>query len=100
MQKLEEIYVELKGWAVSSQYEFSTLFGKQPSYFSSLKAKGTNPSIDALCHFAIRIDDLAHETLEAINNDPDNREAYDAGAKCLEDIAEGIWIEIRRRVRE
>jgi len=45
-----------RGGIIETEEEFSFLMGKSPSYVSSAKSKGVQPSFDSLCHLAFNLE--------------------------------------------
>ena len=99
MRKLEDIYHELREMGtIQNQYEFSALFGKKPSWLSSLKSKGRPVTTDALVHLFINLDDIADASMRAAISDTQHKAEYEAGANSLKELSRTVWVEIQQRV--
>jgi hypothetical protein len=103
MAALKDIYFEIKDLGVvNSQREFSSLWGKKPSWCSTSMTRGRKPGLDALVRFHVTLMDLEQNSriaaAEAQNNDEANE--YMAGAEKLFEIKSAIWSEIIEVARE
>lgn len=97
MRSLSELYDECRDLGVvTSQKAFSTLWGKQPSWFSSTQARQRVPTTESLVTFFIRLDKIAKVTQEELEstNDSEEHEALIEGLAEVSKMRREIWEEI------
>ncbi len=97
MAILKKLYREIKELGVvTSQREFSGLWGKQPSWCSTSMTRHRSPGLDALVRFHMALDDMERDSNDAANVAEDNEaaDAYRAGAGKLAELKSEIWTEI------
>jgi len=86
---------------VDTQAEFSMLWGKGPSWYSSSLARRREPSLESLVVLYVRLGDIIAETLDESRNaaDPVDAESLQAGAKVLADVRVNLWSHVERKSR-
>ena len=97
MAALKDIYREIKDLGVvSSQREFSSMWGKRPSWCSTSMTRDRKPGLDALVRFHMTLMDMEQDSRIAANSAGSSEEAeeYMAGAEKLSEINSVIWSEI------
>jgi len=97
MAALHSLYQEIKDLGVvTSQREFSGLWGKTESWCSTSMTRRRQPGLDALVRFHVTLTDLERESLDAAMQAEDREmaESYSAGAKHIAKINAAIWHEI------
>lgn len=102
MASLQKLYQRL--WdlsAVDSQREFSHLWGKGDSWFSTSVARHRPPGLDALVRFHIALKEMEQQSREAGRKEADKELAasYIAGADETAEINAEIWQEIEAIAR-
>ena len=103
MAALKDIYGEIKDLGVvNSQREFSSLWGKKPSWCSTSMTRGRKPGLDALVRFHVTLMDMEQDSRIAANSAGSSKEAeeYMAGAEKISEIKSVIWSEIISTARE
>jgi len=97
MAALHSLYQDIKDLGVvTSQREFSGLWGKKQSWCSTSMARHRKPGLDALVRFHINLTDLERDSLDAAMQAESRElaESYEEGAKHLAEINASIWTEI------
>lgn len=99
MAELKNLYERLKTLnVVDNQKEFSALWGKGESWYSTSVARRRPPGLDALVRFHLTLRDLERESRDAAATETDQQTAacYLAGADETAEINAAIWTEIER----
>lgn len=96
MSSLQELYQHtLKLNVVDSQREFSALWGKGDSWYSTSVARNRPPGLDALVRFHFSLKDLEQATRDALGQaDEAMAQKYMKGAERVAEISALIWSEI------
>lgn len=96
MSLLQELYQHmLKLNVVDSQREFSALWGKGDSWYSTSVARNRPPGLDALVRFHFSLKDLEQATRDALEQaDEAMAQKYLKGAERVAEISALIWSEI------
>jgi hypothetical protein len=97
MAALETLYQEIKDLGVvTSQREFSGLWGKKESWCSTSMTRRRQPGLDALVRFHVTLNDLERETLDAAMTaeNKETAQSYADGAMHIAVINASIWSEI------
>lgn len=103
MASLQDFYQRM--WelnAVDSQREFSWMFGKGDSWYSTSIARKRAPGLDALVRFHFSLRDLEQRSREAARSEPNPKVAADyiAGADETSEINAEIWKAIEALARD
>lgn len=102
MASLKALFEQVKGLGVvETQSEFSELWGKAGSWFSSSVTRDRNPGLDALVRFHVSLIDMEENARQAAR-DSDNQElaeSYQAGADEVSRMNAMIWSEIMNIAR-
>ena len=96
MSSLQELYQTMvKLNVVDSQREFSTLWGKGESWYSTSVARKRAPGLDALIRFHFSLKDLEQASRDAAQQSDDTMaQKYMKGAERVAEISALIWSEI------
>lgn len=81
---------------VSTQAEFSRLWGKGDSWYSTSVARKRPPGLDALTRFFISLEQLETDTRQAAANadDEETADCYRGGAEDVAEIKADVWKQI------
>lgn len=96
MSSLQELYQHmLKLNVVDSQREFSALWGKGDSWYSTSVARNRPPGLDALVRFHFSLNELEQSSRDAAqHSDEAMAQKYMKGAERVAEISALIWSEI------
>lgn len=97
MASLKMLFEQVKGLGVvETQSEFSELWGKAGSWFSSSVTRGRKPGLDALVRFHVSLKELEENARQAAldADDQELAESYHAGADEVSRMNAMIWSEI------
>lgn len=96
--KWADIYTPLKAAGlVSTQADLSRLCGKAPSYASSRKSRGKQPSMDSLAHLQVSLDSLDRELKHLVLTGQPLTEAQQRACRVLYFVQQALWDELRAR---
>lgn len=82
-----------------TQEEMSGLMGKSPSYARSLKARGKQPSVEAMAKLHTKLTELEDEFRDLIVFGFDASEARKAAHRMLNQFRDGVFRDITARCR-
>lgn len=102
MASLKMLFEQVKGLGVvETQGEFSALWGKAASWFSSSVTRGRKPGLDALVRFHVSLCDMEENARQAARESDDRElaESYVAGADEVSRMNAAIWAEIMNIAR-
>jgi len=97
MVELEHLYREIRDLrVVDSQKEFSELFGKRASWYSSTLARRRKPGIDALVRFYLSLNEIEQETRDAVLSETDGGLAqnYLNGVEQISNLRFGVALSL------
>ncbi len=97
MATLKMLFEQVKELGVvETQGEFSALWGKAASWFSSSVARGRKPGLDALVRFHVSLRDMEENARQAAReaDDQELAESYQAGADEVSKMNAIIWSEV------
>lgn len=102
MASLKALFEQVRELGVvETQSEFSELWGKAGSWFSSSVTRGRKPGLDALVRFHVSLMDMEKNARQAAREADDRElaESYQAGADDVSKMNAMIWSEIMNIAR-
>lgn len=98
MTNLSSLFTRFRNLGVvKTQGEFSLLWGRRPSWFSSSLCRGRQPSLDALARFYVSLKDISTDAVDNARgcHELDEEQLILRGANEVSKVADEIWSEIQ-----